>query len=65
MIKILRCDDWIALYIDGENVLENHSLSASELAEVLAERGVITSFEEEWVSNEQVEKWNFTFPDRI
>lgn len=34
-VNLLRGDDWIGLYVDGELVLEGHSLSESTVIKVL------------------------------
>lgn len=44
-IELRRCDDWIAVYLDGRKVYENHSVTPGELLDVLKISHVDTLFE--------------------
>lgn len=35
MITIVRADDWVGIYVDGELKTENHSLDEDDLLDVL------------------------------
>lgn len=42
-IHFMRADDWVGLYIDGELVMEGHSLRVWDVVEQLAPDAEITS----------------------
>lgn len=41
VIRVSNDDDWVALYIEGEAVQQNHSLDVGAVLEELSERGLI------------------------
>ncbi|RWH49571.1 MAG: hypothetical protein E5V72_02010 [Mesorhizobium sp.] len=44
-IVYARGDDWEGLYIDGELETQGHSISLSELLDIIKEKGVIETAE--------------------
>lgn len=40
-IRLITTDDWEAIYINGHKVIDGHSISASQLLEILDRQGDI------------------------
>ena len=58
VVKMISCSDWVVCIIDGEIVLENHSIPAWELLNELQERGILTYIDEE-IEDEDMQNRNF------
>lgn len=63
-IKVLEVDDWVAVYLNGEILTENHRVSAQELLELLAEWGLV-EYESEWIDDDVLEEWGYSFPRTV
>lgn len=50
-VTLAHCDDWVAMYVNGRKVRENHSLSEHEILEALG-----ISFDQRWLDDEWVEE---------
>ena len=59
-IHVAECDDWIALYIDGERVIQGHSLSWTEVLDALELEYTGEYYEKE----ESLEKMGNEFPEK-
>lgn len=53
-VTLVRVDDWEALYVDGEVQLQNHSIDANQVLDILAEHMLI-NHESFWVDGDWVE----------
>ena len=49
-ILIAECDDWQALYIDGETVMQGHSLRTLSILNALEDK-TVESVESRWYGN--------------
>ncbi len=64
-VKILEIDDWMALYINGKLIDQNHSMSETAVARAIMDQVPDGTYEYREVEDEEFEKWGNTFPDSL
>jgi hypothetical protein len=65
-VVVFHCDDWVAVYLNGNKFSEGHSLSNDEWLVIGQKAGDKGNIERIWLDDEQVEnELSCDFPQKL